>query len=197
MTGSVHIIDLPGPVTAEQLAELRAAFRSLAERCEEARVGSYDLDIDPAALDARDPERQHEDADGGGAVRRFTVSIAGPGFGDEAVFRTEHADDPDLDALIGFTPTHDVAIATTGRDFVDRLMIARLTAIVQDVVDGLVDVNIPTRVLDQVRGLPGVVAVLDEGWPRVFGTAEFLRAWTAHPEFRWYALGIVRLPSDA
>jgi len=197
MTGSVHIIDLPGPVPAEQLAELRAAFWGLAERCEEARVGSYDLDVDPRQLDARDPERQDENADGGGGVRRFTVNIAGPGFGDEAVFRAEHADDPDLDARIGFTPTHDVVVATAGRDFVDRVMIARLTAIVQEVVDGLVDVNIPTRLLDQVRGLPGVVAVLDEGWPRVFGTAEFLRAWTVHPEFRWYALGIVHLPSGA
>ncbi|MEZ0115483.1 hypothetical protein ABH920_009522 [Catenulispora sp. EB89] len=115
--------------------------------------------------------------------------------GDAAVFRAEHADDPDLDALIGFTPTHDVVVATAGRDFVDRLMITKLTAIVQDVVDGLVDVTIPTRLLDLVRSLPGVVAVIDERWPRAFGTAEFLRAWTAHPEFRWYALGIVHQPS--
>ena len=175
MTGSAFIIDLPGPVPTERLAELRARLAELAAHLEEPRVGSYDVDVEPSKL---------------GVQARFTINIAGPGFGDEGVFRAAHADDPDLEPLIGFTPTHDVVIATTGSNDVDRVMVAELTAVVHDAVGGAIAIELSPRALRVVRSLPGIIAVAEEAErARVFCTAEFLRAWVVAPEFGDYVLG--------
>jgi len=187
MAGPVLIIDLSGPVAAEQVAELGVVLRGLASRFVEARAGSYDVEVEPGRLGVVDPA--------GEGARPFIVSITGPGFGDEAVFRAEHSEDPDLQALIGFTPTHDVVVAGATFEVIDRLMIAELGAVVQDVVGGLADVGTPPRALDVVRSLPGVVAIAGEPRTRVFGTAEFLRAWAAHPEFRYYSRWAGRPPT--
>ncbi|MBS2540145.1 hypothetical protein KGQ20_46150 [Catenulispora sp. NF23] len=182
MTGSIIIIDLPGPVAAAQTAELGGILRGLARRFEEPRAGSYDVEIGPGRLNAATPEP----ADG--EPRLFTVSITGPGFGDEGVFRAEHADDPELEPLIGYSPTHDVALVTPYTGLVDRLMLAELCAIVQEVVGGLVELRVSSRIVDEVRKLPGVVAISEEAPPRVFGSAEFIRGWAAHPEFTNYSM---------
>ncbi|GAA1976307.1 DUF6368 family protein [Catenulispora subtropica] len=186
MMGSLIIIDLPGPVAAERLAELGTVLRGLGGRFEEARAGSYDVEVEPGRLGVADPE--------GGGPRLFTVSIAGPGFGDEGVFRAEHDGDPDLEPVIGFTPTHDVVIATRGRELSDRLLLVELGAVVQEVVGGLADIRVSSRLVDGVRGLPGVAAVVavEDGSPRVFGNAEFLRAWAADPGFGDHAVGAGR-----
>jgi hypothetical protein len=184
MEGAILTVNLPGPVAAEQLAELGAALRGFADRFEEARPGSYDLDIEPGRLAVRVPEGRDSGS------RRFVVNIAGPGFGDEGVFKAVHAVDPDLEPLIGFTPTHDVVVCTSDQDLVDRLMVAELAAVVQDVVGGVIDVKTSQRALEHMRSLPGVVALADQGWLRAFGTAQFLRAWATAPEFELYGFGV-------
>ena len=178
MTGTTFIIDLPGPVAAERLAELTAVFSGLGARFEEVRVGSYDLDVEPGPC-------------------RVTVNIAGPGFGDEGVFRAAHVDDPDLKPLIGFTPTHDLVVAMAGdAGLAGRVMIAELTAATQGVVGGVIDIAVSQRAFEVVGGPPWTVAVAHpeaeaewEARVRLFCTAEFLRAWVAAPEFPDYTLG--------
>jgi hypothetical protein len=181
MRGTMFVVDLPGPVAPAQLAELDTALRGFAVRVREARTGSWDLDVEPG--DDRPP-------------RRFTVNIAGPGFGDEGVFEAAHAEDPDLAALIGFTPTHDVVVTANGgsgdlTDRTDRVLLAELAATVQSVVGGVIDIVLSQRVLNVVRDLPGVVAVAEEleDLPRLYCTAEFLRTWVTAPQFADYTLG--------
>lgn len=176
------IIDLPGPVPAERLAELGAVLRGLGGRFEEARTGSYDVEIEPGRLGVADGK--------GGGERLFRVNITGPGFGDEAVFRAEHDTDPDLEALIGFTPTHDLVVVTEDHERVSTLIAVELAAVVQEIVGGAVEVCAGPRLAERLRTLPGMIAVAGEGEPmRVYGDAEFLRAWAARPEFRDYFLG--------
>jgi hypothetical protein len=84
-----------------------------------------------------------------------------------------------------------VVLVTAGAEQIDRFLLTELAAVVQEVVGGLADVRIPARLLDEVRDLPGVVAVSEENekeTPRVFGGAEFLRAWAAAPGFWQFAL---------
>ncbi|NUR25239.1 MAG: hypothetical protein HOV83_05220 [Catenulispora sp.] len=181
MRGAMVVIDLPGPVPAERLAELGAVLRGFGGRFEEARIGSYDVEIEPGRLGVADGE--------GGGGRPFRVNITGPGFGDEAVFRAEHDTDPDLEAVIGFTPTHDLVVVTEDHDRVSALMTIQLAAMVQEVVGGAVEMCAGPRLAERLRALPGVIAVAGEGEPRqVYGDAEFLRAWAAHPEFGDYFL---------
>lgn len=186
MKGAILTVDLPGPVAAERLAELGAVFSGLAgrDRFREARPGSYDLDIEPARLLAAGAREGRD-----GAARRLIVNIAGPGFGDEGVFRAAHAGDPDLEPLIGFTPTHDVVVCAGSQDLVDRLLVAELAAVVQDVVGGVIDISTARRALDPMRSLPGLVALVEHEWLRAFGNAQFLRAWAAVPDFEWCLIG--------
>ncbi|MFL6109978.1 MAG: DUF6368 family protein [Catenulispora sp.] len=185
MAEAILTVDLPGPVAPERLAELGAALRGFADRCQEARPGSYDVAIEPGRLAVRVPEG------GDSRARRFFINVAGPGFGDEGVFRAAHAADPDLEPLIGFTPTHDVVVCTNGGDLVDRLMVAELAAVVQDVVGGVIDVKTARRALEPMRSLPGVVALMDQQWwLRAFGSARFLRAWAAAPDFELCRFGV-------
>lgn len=190
MLGAILTVDLPGPVTAEQLAELGTVLRGFADRFEEARPGSYDLDIEPSRLAVRVPEG------GDSNSRRFIINIAGPGFGDEGVFRAAHAEDPDLEPLIGFTPTHDVVIWTSDGELVDRLMVAELAAVVQNVVGGVIDINTARRALDPMRSLPGLVAFMEHQGLRAFGNAQFLRAWAAAPDFELCRFGARPLRID-
>lgn len=184
MWGTMLTVDLPGPVAAERLVELGAVLRGFADRFEEARLGSYDLDIEPGRLAVE--VRKRED----GGARRFVVNIAGPGFGDEGVFRAAHAEDPDLEPLIGFTPTHDVVICTNREHMVDRLMAVEVAAAVQEVVGGVIDLETCWLALKHMRSLPGVVALIELDWLRAFGNAQFLRAWAAVPDFAHCLIGV-------
>lgn len=181
MAGPLLVVVLPGPVPAEGTAELGVALKGMSTRFHEARTGSFDLAVDPSRLGAP-----------GTAPRTFAVTVSGPGFGDEAVFDAAHAAEPDLEPLIGFHPTHDVVVSATADDRADHMVVAHLAAAVQETLGGLIDVKVYRDDLPAARRLPGAVATLADGesWPRVFGTAEFLRAWAEVPQFRvvrgWY-----------
>lgn len=72
-------------------------------RCEETRLGEYDVHINAESLGVTDTW-------GEDGRRPVLVSLMGPGVGDEAVFEAEHADEVDQEPLIGFAPTHAVDI---------------------------------------------------------------------------------------
>ena len=174
--GPVLGIELPGAVTAEPLARLGEILAVVSDRFRQKRPGSFDLSIDPAGLGITDVDRD--------GSRFFLVYVSGPGFGDEDTFDSEHADGPDLKPLIGFTPTHGVTVAAMGNGQVDHLLTAELTARVQEVVGGVINAEVDEEQIELVRGLPGVIAVVDEPWECALGTAEFLRGWAASEGFR-------------
>lgn len=177
MAGPVLRIDLPGPVAEEQLLELGTLLRGLSSYFQEERIGSFDVGIVAGRLGAGNL------ADDGDA-RPFSVIISGPGFGDEETFEAEHAEDPDLETLIGFTPTHEVAILAGCNRQVDHLMVAELTATIHGIVGGIIDAELCPDKVDEVRDLPGLVAIVEDRWPCALGTADFLRNWASTPGFR-------------
>jgi len=38
--------------------------------------------------------------------------------------------------------------------------------------------------VEAVRALPGLRALITEPWAQAYGSAQFVRAWAARPEFR-------------
>jgi Family of unknown function (DUF6368) len=145
-------------------------------RIETPRYGYFDVNIEPERLGIAG-------ADSAGA-RPFLVIISGPGFGDEEIFEAEHADDPDPLPLIGFRPTHDVGVLAMCSGDVDHLGAALLTAMVMDIVGGLASVELRAEHVEIAHTLPGLVALTTEPWTVAYGTAQFVRAWAAHPRFR-------------
>jgi hypothetical protein len=116
--------------------------------------------------------------------RPILVSLMGPGIGDEAVFEAEHADEVDQKALIGFAPTHAVDVIAFCDTPLDRVVTALLTAAIMDVIGGVATAELREDQVAIVSGLPGVIATTTDPWPAVYGSAEFLRAWTEQPGFR-------------
>jgi hypothetical protein len=112
------------------------------------------------------------------------VSVSGPGFGDEAIFDSEHADAPELLPLIGFRPSHAVGVLAMSRRKVNHDLTAVLTALVMDVVGGIAVIELHRDQVEAVRALPGLRALITEPWAQAYGSAQFVRAWAARPEFR-------------
>lgn len=108
----------------------------------------------------------------------------GPGIGDEETFEGEHADGPDLEPLIGFSPTHAVDVIAGCNRPIDHLTTALLTAAIMDVVGGVANAELLDEQVAIVDGLPGVLAMTDGPGPIACGAATFLRAWAAQPGFR-------------
>ncbi|MFE2728337.1 DUF6368 family protein [Kitasatospora sp. NPDC059327] len=61
----------------------------------------------------------------------------GPGIGDEKTFEAEHADSPDPEPLIGFSPTHAVDVIAGCNRPIDHLSTTLPTAAIMDVVGGV------------------------------------------------------------
>ena len=59
---------------------------------------------------------------------------------------------------------------------------ALLTAVVMDVIGGVAKAELLDGQASVVADLPGVWGIADD-W-MALGTADFLRAWAAHPAFR-------------
>ncbi|MFI6448025.1 DUF6368 family protein [Kitasatospora sp. NPDC050543] len=87
-----------------------------------------------AGLPVRLPAGADAGWDGGQA-------LAAPGIGDEETFEAEHADGPDLESLIGFSPTHAVDVIAGCNRPIDHLATALLTAAVMDVVGGVANAD--------------------------------------------------------
>ncbi|MDH6120220.1 DUF6368 family protein [Kitasatospora sp. GAS204B] len=176
MAGPVVGIELPGAVPDEDLVRLRALLSEICERVEEERPGHFDLQVlaDRLAI-------ANGDAPAGG--RPFLVALAG--IGDEETFTAEHADNPDLEPLIGFTPTHGVNVIAMCNREVDHAVTAHLTASIMDIVGGVAHVEFHQSNLPVMATLPGLIATLPEAFgATTFGTAQLLRTWAAHPDFR-------------
>jgi hypothetical protein len=177
MGGPTLVIELAEAVPDAAIQRLRGLLARSSELLREKRPGDYAVNVFADRLGI---------ADTGGADERrsFLVSLMGPGIGDEGTFEAEHADGPELEAVIGFKPTHAIDVIACCNSPVDHTAAALLTAALMDVVGGVAHAELHEDQMSVVDGLPGVVATLNEPWPAVFGTAQFLRAWSAQPGFR-------------
>lgn len=180
MAGPTTTIELPGPVADDVLALLGDGLARLSARFEVRRRGCFHLNIEPEALGV---SITGHDCLG---AQPFVVSVSGPGFGDEAIFESEHADGEDLLPLIGFRPSHDVGVLAMCRGKVNHHLTAALTARVMDFVGGVAVIELDREQVESVRGLPGLCALVTEPWAEAYGSAQFVRAWAAHPEFRLF-----------
>lgn len=178
MAGPTAGIELDGPVAEGALARLADELTGISARFETHRRGYFDLSIEPAALGVTQPYAF------GVAPQPFVVHVLGPGFGDEAIFEAEHADGPDLLQLIGFRPTHAVGVLAMASARVNHDLTALLTARVMDTVGGVAAIEVYPEQVETVLGLPGLRALVDDPGPEAYGSARFVRAWAAHPEFR-------------
>lgn len=115
--------------------------------------------------------------------RPFLVSLMGPGVGDESTFEAEHANEPEVEAALGFRPTHAVNVSAGCNREIDHVAAALPTAAVMDVIGGVAKAELLDGQASAVVGLAGVMGIADDDWMAP-GTAEFLRAWVEHPAFR-------------
>ncbi|MDI3405049.1 DUF6368 family protein [Streptomyces cavernicola] len=178
MSGPVVVIELVEGASPASVQRVRELLVRCAARCRETGYGQFDAHVDAVSLGSE----QFEDRR---SPRPVVVSFMGPGIGDEAVFEAEHAEDSDLEGLIGFTPTHAVQVVALCGSPVDHVVTALLTAAVMDVVGGVAGVELREEQISGAAGLVGVVAVRSGPCPVVFGSARFLRELTRSPGLRF------------
>ncbi|MEU2288532.1 DUF6368 family protein [Streptomyces sp. NPDC013178] len=207
MSGPTLVIDLAEPLSPAELREFRALLVGLSSHFAEKRPGFFDVNVPAERLGVED--RREEDwrkpfplpllgnasADEELTAlvgfnpqredwrRPFLVYLMGPGIGDESIFEAEHADEPEVEAILGFRPTHAVNVSACCNREIDHVTTALLTAAVMDVIGGVAKAELLDGQASVVVGLPGVWGIADDDWT-VLGTAEFLRAWVGHPAFR-------------
>ncbi|MGW1224341.1 DUF6368 family protein [Streptomyces sp. NPDC001478] len=181
MAGPTLVIDLAEPVSPAALREFTALMRGLSTRFEQRREGDFDvnvpverLGIEPSGPDARE----------GDGHRPFLVYLMGAGAGDESLFEAEHADESEVEALLGFRPVQAVNVSADCNAGIDHVATALLTAAVVEVLGGVVKAELANGQEAVIAGLPGVLGLTTEEFPVVLGTAGFLRAWAARPGFR-------------
>ncbi|MET8752371.1 DUF6368 family protein [Streptomyces sp. NPDC004667] len=207
MSGPTLVIELAEPLSPAVLGEFRALMVGLSSHFEEKRPGFFDVNVPAERLgveDGRDGDWRKPfplsllgsaSADEGLAAlvgfnpqredwrRPFYVYLMGPGVGDEGIFEAEHADEPEVVAVLGFSPTHAVNVSAGCNRAIDHMSTALLTAAVMDVIGGVAKAELLDGQASVVASLPGVLGITD-GDGMVLGTAEFLRGWVEHPAFR-------------
>ncbi|MEU0939820.1 DUF6368 family protein [Embleya sp. NPDC005971] len=139
-------------------------------------LGNASADQELTAVVGFDPQREDQ-------RRPFLVYVMGPGVGDESIFEAEHADEPEVEAVLGFRPTHAVNVSAGCNRGIDHVATALLTAAVMDVIGGVAKAEPPDGQASVVAGLPGAWGIADDD-RMALGTAEFLRAWVGHRAFR-------------
>ncbi|WP_406389647.1 DUF6368 family protein [Streptomyces sp. NBC_00887] len=206
MSGPTLVIELAEPLSAAALREFRTLMVGLSSRFDEKRPGFFDVNVPAERLGVEDGRMedwrkqfplsllgktssdeelkalvgfnpQREDR-----RRPFLVYLMGPGVGDEGVFEAEHADQPEVEAVLGFRPTHAVNVSACCNRDIDHVATALLTAAVMDVIGGVANVELLDGQELVVAGLPGVLGTAHDYM--TLGTADFLRAWVGHPAFR-------------
>ncbi|WP_225630385.1 DUF6368 family protein [Streptomyces solaniscabiei] len=207
MSGPTLVIELAELPSPAELREFRALMLRLSSRFEEKRPGFFDVNVSAERLgveDTRERDRRKPfplpllgDAAPDEELRAlvgfdprredwrrpFLVYLMGPGAGDESVFEAEHADEPEVEDILGFRPTHAVNVSAGANRGIDHLATALLTAAVMDVIGGVAKAELLDGQAPVVAGLPGVSGIADDEWVAL-GTADFLRAWAGHPAFR-------------
>jgi hypothetical protein len=181
MPGPTLVIEFAEPVSSVALSEFSALMRGLSTHFEQPRVGYFDVNVPVERLGIETTGPDAQEVDG---RRPFLVYLMGPGVGDESIFEAEHADEPEVEAVLGFKPTHAVNVSAGCNRGIDHVATALLTAAVVDVLGGVVKAELLEGHEAVVAGLPGVLGLTDEEYPMVLGTAEFLRAWVDQPGFR-------------
>jgi hypothetical protein len=207
MSGPTLVIELAEPLFPAALREFRALMVGLSSHFDEKRPGFFEVNVpaerlgvegrrekdwrkpfplpllgnttadeELAALVGFNPQREDW-------RRPFLVYLTGPGVGDESIFEAEHADEPEVEAILGFRPTHAVNVSAGCNREIDHVTTALLTAAVMDVIGGVANVELLDGQASVVVGLPGVLGIADDDW-MALGSAEFLRAWVGHPAFR-------------
>ncbi|MFK0189467.1 DUF6368 family protein [Kitasatospora sp. NPDC090308] len=207
MSGPTLVIELAEPVSPAALQEFRALMAGLSSHLEEKRPGFFDVNVPAERLGVEDgreedwrkpfplPLLRDTSVDGELAAlvgfnpqredwrRPFLVYLMGPDVGDEGIFEAEHEDEPEVEAVLGFRPTHAVNVSACCNGGIDHVATALLTAAVMDVIGGVAKAELLDGQAAVVAGLPGVLGITDDEWT-VLGTAEFLRAWVGRPGFR-------------
>ncbi|MFH8491031.1 DUF6368 family protein [Streptomyces longisporoflavus] len=207
MSGPTLVIELAEPLSPAALREFRALMVGLSSHFAEKRSGFFDVNVPAERLGVEDRREadwrkplplpllgntiadeeltalvgfnpQREDW-----RRPFLVYLMGPGVGDESTFEAEHADKPEVEAVLGFRPTHAVNVSACCNREIDHVASALLTAAVMDVIGGVANVELLDEQASVVAGLPGVLGIASDD-STALGSAEFLRAWVGHPAFR-------------
>ncbi|MFF9034678.1 DUF6368 family protein [Streptomyces sp. NPDC014892] len=205
MSGPTLVIDLAEPLSPARLGDFRELMVGLSTHFAEKRPGFFDVNVPAGRLGVEDSREEDwrkpfplpllGDAPADEKLtalvgfnpqredwgRPFLVYLMGPGVGDESTFEAEHADEPEVEALLGFRPTHAVNVSACCNREIDHVATALLTAAVMDVIGGVAKVELLDGQESAVAGLPGMLGFAD--W-MALGTAEFLRAWVGHPAFR-------------
>ncbi|MER6145912.1 DUF6368 family protein [Streptomyces sparsogenes] len=207
MSGPTLVIELAEPLSPAALREFRALMVGLSSHFDEKRPGFFDVNVPAERLGVEDRREQdwrkpfplpllaNTSADEELAAmagfspqredwrRPFLVYLMGPGVGDESLFEAEHADEPEVEVILGFRPTHAVNVSACCNREIDHVATALLTAAVMDVIGGVAKAELLDGQVSIVAGLPGVLGIADDDW-MALGTAEFLRSWVEHPAFR-------------
>ncbi|QFZ78366.1 hypothetical protein GFH48_38290 [Streptomyces fagopyri] len=182
MAGPTLVIEFAEPVSSTALTEFSALMRGISTHFEQRRNGYFDVNVPVERLGMEVPTAH--DAQGVDGQRPFLVYLMGPEVGDESIFEAEHADEPEVEAVLGFRPTHAVNVSAGCNRGIDHAATALLAAAVVDVLGGVVKAELLEGQEAVVAGLPGVLGFTHEEYPMVLGTAEFLRAWVDQPGFR-------------
>lgn len=206
MSGPTLVIELAEPLSPAALREFRAFMVGLSSHFDEKRPGFFDVNVPAERLGVEDRREENwrkpfplpllgntiADEELTTLVgfnpqredwrRPFLVYLMGPGVGDESTFEAEHADQPEVETILGFRPTHAVNVSACCNRAIDHVATALLTAAVMDVIGGVANAELLDAQTPVVAGLPGVLGIADDCM--ALGTAEFLRAWVEHPAFR-------------
>jgi hypothetical protein len=207
MSGPTLVIELAEPLSPAALREFRGLIVGLSSHFDEKRPGFFDVNVPAGRLGVEDrregdwrkpfPLPLLGDASADEQLtamvgfnprredrrRPFLVYVMGPDVGDESVFEAEHADEPEVEAVLGFRPTHAVNVSAGSNREIDHVATALLTAAVMDVIGGVAKAELLDGQAPIVARLPGLLGIVDDGW-MALGAAEFLRAWVGHPAFR-------------
>ncbi|MFD7757636.1 DUF6368 family protein [Streptomyces sp. NPDC059757] len=207
MSGPTLVIELAEPLSPAALREFRALMVGLSSHFAEKRPGFFDVNVPAEQLGVEDRREEdwrkpfplpllgsHSTDEELTALvgfnpqredwrRPFLVYLMGPGVGDESIFEAEHADEPEVEAILGCRPTHAVNVSACCNREIDHVATALLTAAVMDVIGGVAKAELLNGQASVVAGLPGVLGIADDDW-MALGTAEFLRTWVGHPAFR-------------
>ncbi|MFF7614346.1 DUF6368 family protein [Streptomyces lavendulae] len=207
MTGPTLVIEFAEPLSPAALRKFRALMTGISSYFEEKRPGFFDINVPAERLGIQDERDgnwrkpsplplicgnsadeeltalvgfipQREDW-----RRPFHVYLMGPDVGDEDIFEAEHADEPEVEAVLGFRPTHAVNVSAGCNRAIDHVSTALLTAAVMDVIGGVAKAELLDGQASVVAPLPGVLGIADDD-SMALGTVEFLRAWVEHPSFR-------------
>ena len=144
MSGPTLVIELAESIFPAAMREFRALMAGLSSHFDEKRPGFFDVNVPAERLGVEDRREKDwrkslrlprlgnaiADAELTALVgfnpqredwrRPFLVYLMGPGIGDESTFEAEHADEPEVEATLGFRPTHAVNVSACCRRREDR-----------------------------------------------------------------------------